>query len=142
MAIDYRECPGLATFNTGNSVCVLDPGKVKAIILTIHGHKLPEDKSADAIEAACHADRPNRIFPIKTIVEYAPSGGEAQTSAIGYGPTKVMGYSAKNDVWTLQDYDASLKANLMAAKNVAFDAYFVDENNIIYGMNDGTEYLA
>lgn len=142
MAIDYRECPGLATFNTGNSVCVLDPGKVKAIILTIHGHKLPEDKSADAIEAACHADRPNRIFPIKTIVEYAPSGGEAQTSAIGYGPTKVTGYSAKNDVWTLQDYDASLKANLMAAKNVAFDAYFVDENNIIYGMNDGTEYLA
>lgn len=142
MAIDYRECPRLATFNTGNSVCVLDPGKVKAIILTIHGHKLPEDKSADAIEAACHADRPNRIFPIKTIVEYAPSGGEAQTSAIGYGPTKVTGYSAKNDVWTLQDYDASLKANLMAAKNVAFDAYFVDENNIIYGMNDGTEYLA
>ena len=142
MAIDYRECPGLATFNTGNSVCVLDPGKVKAIILTIHGHKLPEDKTADAIEAACHADRPNRIFPIKTIVEYAPSGGEAQTSATGYGPTKVTGYSAKNDVWTLQDYDASLKANLMVAKNVAFDAYFVDENNIVYGMNDGTEYLA
>lgn len=142
MAIDYRECPGLATFNTGSSVCVLDPGKVKAIILTIHGHKLPEEKTADAIEAACHADRPDRIFPIKTIVEYAPSGGEAQTSATGYGPTKITGYSAKNDVWTLQDYDASLKANLMAAKNVAFDAYFVDENNIVYGMNDGTEYLA
>ena len=142
MAIDYRECPGLATFNTGSSVCVLDPGKVKAIILTIHGHKLPEDKTADAIEAACHADRPERIFPIKTIVEYAPSGGEAQTSATGYGPTKITGYSAKNDVWTLQDYDASLKANIMAAKNVAFDAYFVDENNIVYGMNDGTEYLA
>lgn len=142
MAIDYRECPGLATFNTGSSVCVLDPGKVKAIILTIHGHKLPEDKTADAIEAACHADRPERIFPIKTIVEYAPSGGEAQTSATGYGPTKITGYSAKNDAWTLQDYDASLKANIMAAKNVAFDAYFVDENNIVYGMNDGTEYLA
>lgn len=142
MAIDYRECPGLATFNTGNSVCVLDPGKVKAIILTIHGHKLPEEKTADAIEAACHADRPDRIFPIKTIVEYAPSGGEAQTSATGYGPTKITGYSAKNDAWTLQDYDASLKANIMAAKNVAFDAYFVDENNIVYGMNDGTEYLA
>lgn len=142
METDYRECPGLATFNTGNSVCVLDPGKIKAIILTIHGHKLPKEKTADAIEAACHADRPDRIFPIKTIVEYAPSGGEAQTSATGYGPTKVTSYSAKNDVWTLQDYDASLKANLMAAKNVAFDAYFVDENNIIYGMNDGTGELA
>lgn len=142
MAIDSRKCPGLATFNTGNSVCVLDPGKIKAIILAIHGHKIPADKTAEAFETACHADRPNRIFPMKPIVEYAPSGGEAQTSAVGYGPTKVTSYSAKNDVWTLQDYDASLKANLMAAKNVAFDAYFVDENNIIYGMNDGTEALA
>ena len=121
---------------------MLDPGKIKAIILTIHGHKIPTEKTAEAFEKACHADRPGRIFPIKTIVEYAPSGGEAQTSATGYGPTKVTGYSAKNDVWTLQDYDASLKANIMAAKNVAFDAYFVNENNIVFGMNDGTEDLA
>lgn len=142
MATDYRKCPGVATFNTGSSVCVLDPGKIKAIILTIHGHKIPTEKTAEAFEKACHADRPGRIFPIKTIVEYAPSGGEAQTSATGYGPTKVTGYSAKNDVWTLQDYDASLKANIMAAKNVAFDAYFVDENNVVYGVNDGTEDLA
>ena len=142
MSVDYRKCPGVATFNTGSSVCVLDPGKIKAIILTIHGHKIPTEKTAEAFEKACHADRPGRIFPIKTIVEYAPSGGEAQTSATGYGPTKVTGYSAKNDVWTLQDYDASLKANIMAAKNVAFDAYFVDENNVIYGMNDGTDELS
>lgn len=142
MATDYRQCPGVATFNTGNSVCVLDPGKVKAIILVMHGYKLPKTLTADALEAACHADRPGRIFPIKTIVEYAPSGGEAQTSATGYGPTKITGYSPKNDVWTLENYDASLKANLMAAKNTAFDAYFVDENNVIYGMNDGTEELA
>lgn len=142
MSVDYRKCPGVATFNTGSSVCVLDPGKIKAIILTIHGHKIPTEKTAEAFEKACHADRPGRIFPIKTIVEYAPSGGEAQTSATGYGPTKVTGYSAKNDVWTLQDYDASLKANIMAAKNVAFDAYFVDENNVVYGVNDGTEDLA
>lgn len=142
MAIDYRKCPGVATFNTGSSVCVLDPGKIKAIILTIHGHKIPTEKTVEAFEKACHADRPGRIFPIKTIVEYAPSGGEAQPSATGYGPTKVGSYSAKNDVWTLQDYDASLKANLMAVKNVAFDAYFVDENNVIYGMNDGADVLA
>lgn len=142
MATDYRKCPGVTTFNTGSSVCVLDPGKIKAIILTIHGHKIPTEKTVEAFEKACHADRPGRIFPIKTIVEYAPSGGEAQTSATGYGPTKITSYSAKNDVWTLQDYDASLKANIMVAKNVAFDAYFVDENNVIYGMNDGTADLA
>lgn len=95
MATDYRKCPGVATFNTGSSVCVLDPGKIKAIILTIHGHKIPTEKTAEAFEKACHADRPGRIFPIKTIVEYAPSGGEAQTSATGYGPTKITSYSAK-----------------------------------------------
>jgi hypothetical protein len=142
MANDYRECPGTSRFNTGNSKCILDPDKIKAIILTIHGYKLPKDLTPESIEAACHADRPERIYPIKTIVEYAPSGGEAQTSANGYGPNKVTGYSAKNDVWTLQDYDATLKANIMAAKGIAFDAYFVDANNILYGENDGTDTLA
>lgn len=129
----YRECPGVATFNTGNSVCPLDPGKIKAIILAIHGHKLPTDLIADTLEAACHDDRPNRLFPIKTIVEYAPSGGEAQTSAVGYGPTKVTGYSPRTDVWSLENFDSSLQANLAAAKNIAFDAFLVDENNVIYG---------
>lgn len=138
----YRECPGVATFNTGNSVCPLDPGKVKAIILAIHGYKLPATLSAEALEAACHADRPARLFPIKTIVEYAPNGGEAQTAAVGYGPTKVTGYSARADVWTLEAFDPSLQANLANAKNVAFDAYFVDENNVIYGQKDDTDQLA
>lgn len=142
MANDYRECPGASRFNTGNSKCVLDPGKIKAIILVMHGYKLPKELTAESIEAACHADRPARIFPMKPIVEYAPSGGEAQTSAVGYGPSKVTSYSAKNDVWTLQDYDANLKANLMAAKGIAFDAYFVDENNVVFGENDGTDILA
>lgn len=142
MANDYRECPGASRFNTGNSKCVLDPGKIKAIILVMHGYKLPKELTAESIEAACHADRPARIFPMKPIVEYAPSGGEAQTSAVGYGPSKVTSYSAKNDVWTLQDYDANLKANLMAAKGIAFDSYFVDENNVVFGENDGTDILA
>lgn len=142
MAKEFRKCLGLASFNTGKSVCVLDPGKIKSVILVMHGQKLPADLSADALEKACHADRPARIFPLKTVVEYEPSGGEAQTNATGYGPTKVTGYSAKVDTLTLDDYDGSLKANLMAAKNVAFDAYMVDENNIVYGMNDGSDQLA
>lgn len=81
-------------------------------------------------------------FRLKRLWNTLHQAGEAQTSATGYGPTKITGYSPKNDVWTLENYDASLKANLMAAKNTAFDAYFVDENNVIYGMNDGTEELA
>lgn len=143
MAKKYRDCPGMANFNTGvSSVCTLDPGKIKAIILTLHGKKLPDELSADEIEKACHADRPDRIYPIKTVVEYEPSGGEAQTNATGYGPTKITGYSAKTDTFTLDNCDLNLKANLMSIKNTAMDAYLVDENNIIYGMNDGTDSLA
>lgn len=138
----YRTCPGVSNFNTGVSVCPLDPGKVKAIILTVHGKKLPATLTADEIEKACHADRPDRIYPIKTVVEYEPSGGEAQTSATGYGPTKITGYSAKTDTYTLDNCDLNLKANLMAIKNAAMDAYLVDENNLIYGMNDGSDELA
>lgn len=142
MGTDYRVCKGLASFNSGSSVCLFDPGKVKAIILTIHGYKLPATLTRESLEKACHADRPGRIFPIKTIAEYAPSGGEAQTQTTGYGPTKITGYSAKSDTWTLEDYDVNLKANLASAKSVAFDAYFVDENNVIYGIDDGTSVLA
>lgn len=138
---NIRKCAGLSTFNTGNSKCPFDPGKIKAIVLTMRGNKIT-DWSAEGLESACHADRPFRIYPIKTIVEYAPSGGEAQTSANGYGPTKVTGYSPKVDTWTLEDMDFSLKANLAKAKNVSFDAYLVDENNVVYGVNDGTDSLA
>lgn len=142
MVKGYRKCPGVSDFNTGVSVCPLDPGKVKAIILTAHGQKLPSTLSADALREACHADRPGRIYPIKTVVEYEPSGGEAQTSATGYGPTKITGFSAKTDTFTLDNSDLNLKANLMGVKNTALDAYLVDENNLIYGMDDGTDALA
>ncbi len=95
MATDYRKCPGVATFNTGSSVCVLDPGKIKAIILTIHGHKIPTEKQRKPLKRHCHADRPGRIFPIKTIVEYAPPGWRGSNFCYGYGPTKITSYSAK-----------------------------------------------
>ena len=57
MATEFRECAGMAQFNTGTSKCLLDPGKVKAIILTMHGYKLPANATAELLEAACHDDR-------------------------------------------------------------------------------------
>lgn len=142
MAKGYRTCQGSSEFNSGVSKCPGQTGKVKAIILVMHGYKLPATLSADELEKACHADRPARIYPIKTVVEYEPSGGEAQTSATGYGPTKITGFSAKEDTFTLDNYDAGLKANLMLAKKAQMDAYIVDENNVIYGMSDGTDQMA
>ena len=56
MATEFRECAGVAQFNTGTSKCILDPGKVKAIILAMHGYKLPKNVTAEALQAACHDD--------------------------------------------------------------------------------------
>ena len=74
-----------AEMNTGGSACKVDWGKVKGAILVEHGVKLPANITADELEKMCHADRPGRIYPIHTFVEYAKNGGEAQVSAVGYG---------------------------------------------------------
>lgn len=142
MAEDYRVCAGTQHFNTGLSKCPLDPDKIKGIILVQHGYKLPENLTAEALKAACHADRPARLLPILNIVEYAPSGGEAQVGATGYGPNRITGYSARTDTFTIGEYDLALKANLANAKNVALDMYPFDINNVIYGVKDGTDKLA
>lgn len=133
---DYRECGGQSAFNTGGSRCVLDPGKVKMLILVQHGYGLPAELTAESLKEACHADRPERLYPIKTIVQYAPSGGEAQTGAVGYGPTTIQGYSAKVDTYTLDKNDMGVRANLMALKNSEMDVFLVDDQNIIFGMRN------
>lgn len=133
MPIEFRKCKGQENFNTGRSKCLLDPGKVKAVILAPRGFKLPKTLTPEILEEMCHADRPNRIYPIKTVVEFAPSGGEANVNATGYGGNKVGSYSAYTAAWTLDEYDATLKSNLMTAKGIEFDGWYVDDENVIYG---------
>lgn len=137
----YRTCAG-AAFNSGVSKCPLDPAHIKAIVLTQRGYKLPATLTASALEASAHAARPARIYPIKTVVEYASSGGEAQTVANGYGPTHFTGYSSKTDTFTIDAFDANLRAAIVNAKGVPFDAYLIDDQNVIYGYNDGTSVMA
>ena len=128
----YRNCVG-KNFNSGIGKCPLNAGHVKAIILIEHGQILPATLTASSIEVACHAARPARIYPLKQIVEFAPEGGEAQTSENGYGGTKIVGYSAFNPTWTMADNDFNLRMNIVRAKGISFDAYFVDDNKVIYG---------
>ena len=142
MAIEFRECKGQEDFNTGRSKCILDPGKIKAVILIPRGFKIPNGLTADKLEELCHADRPNRIYPIKTVEEFAPTGGEANVNATGYGGNKITGYSAYTAALTLDNYDASLKANLMMAKGVEFDGVIVDEDNVLFGTNRDTTGLS
>lgn len=143
MRTDYRVCGGLAAgFNTGQNYCPLQPGKAKAIILTYHGKKLPKDLTAESLEVACHADGQDRIFPILGISEYATSGGEANTSENGYAGSSITSYSARTDTFTLSKYNMALQANLVSNKSTTFDMYVVDENDVIYGIDDSSDSLA
>lgn len=137
---NIRECEGI-TLATGKSVCQVDFGKIKAIILVPHGKTLGSTFTPGIFETKCHADVPDRIYPIKTIVEYAKSGGEPQVSAVGYGGNGVTGVSARTDTFTLDEYNDNLAASITKNMNKKFDAYYLDENNLLIGMNNGTDEL-
>lgn len=136
-----RTCTG-ANLNTGVSKCHLDPEKVKGAILVPRGTKLPAEFTATKAKELCHADRPGRIYPILPFVEYAKNGGEPQVSANGYGPSQMTGISALTYTFTMDKFYPELNASLTKAANKAWDAYFFDEKNVIYGLNDGSDTLA
>lgn len=142
MRTDIRPCGSTSGFNTGITYCPLQPDKVAGIVLTIHGKKLPKELTAETLETACHADYPDRIYPISGISEYAVSGGEASTSENGYAGSEITGYSARTDTFTLRKFNLALQANLVANKDTLFDMYVYDKNNVIYGQDDGTDELA
>ena len=143
MRTDYRVCGGSAAgFNTGFNFCPLQPGKAKAVILVYHGKKLPAELTAENLEKACHADGQDRIFPILNISEYATSGGEANTSENGYAGSSITGYSPRTDTFTLSKFNLALQANLVSNKATTFDMYVVDENDVIYGIDDASDALA
>lgn len=139
MAYVNRSCGGAGLFNSGKSRCPVPHGKLKGAILVDGDLTLPANITAEAIEVAAHADRPNRIYPIKLFEEYAQTGGEAQTAQQGYGANRVSDYSALTMTVTMDSYDAGLKANIVRAKNMPFSLYLINDSNIIFGIrgNDG-----
>lgn len=136
-----RTC-GSAQFNTGVTKCPPNFGKKKMAIIVPKGTKLPASLTADALEELAHAAAASRIYGVMDFVEYAKNGGEVQTSANGYGPEEVTGISALKETYTLKKYLPELHASFVRAGNREFGAYFVDEDNVLYGQNDGTDTLA
>ena len=65
-----RTCKG-GRMNTGSSACKIDWKKVKGAIMAEHGVKLPADLTSEKLLELCHADRPDRIYPIFPFLEYA-----------------------------------------------------------------------
>lgn len=136
-----RTCDS-AEMNTGGSACSVDWGKIKGAIIVEHGKKLPADLTPEKLAELCHADRPDRIYPILTFVEYAKNGGEAQISAVGYGPNQYNGLNAQTDTFTLARFDEMLNAELLRCANKQWDVYYWDSNKMLIGYNDGTDILA
>lgn len=136
-----RSCTA-AQLHTGVSKCPLDIGKMVGAIVVNQGSKLPADLTAEKIEEAVHADGNSRIYGIVKFVEAAKNGGEAQTYTAGYGPEEFNGFSARKDTFTLDKFYPELHASITKCANVARGVYFFDENNVLYGIDDGTDTLA
>lgn len=136
-----RKCDSSQLY-TGTSKCAPDFGKMKAAIIVKPGYKLPADLTAEQLEKLAHADRSERIYGIVGLCEYAKNGGEVQTAANGYGPEQVTGVSARKDTFDLLKFYPELDASLMCTANAEWDAYFIDEDGYLHGINDGTDVLA
>lgn len=136
-----RTCKGNA-LTTGKSACPYDPEKIIGAIIAPRGFKLPADLDGEKLEELAHADRVNRIMPIIDFVEYAKSGGEVNVSAVGYGPNQPTDVSARTDTFTEGVYNHVLAQSLSRCMNNEYDVYFFDKNNVIYGVDDGSDTLA
>lgn len=136
-----RTCDS-AQLYTGTSKCPPNFGKMRAVILVPPGTKLPADLTAEKLEKLIHAEHSSRAYGIAGLCEYAKNGGEVQTAATGWGPEQVTGVSARKDAFDLEKYYPELDASLMQTANSQWDAYFIDEDNFLHGIDDGTDTLA
>lgn len=128
--------------NTGLSKCPVDFARMKGAIIVPYGTKLPAKLSIEDLTKLAHADEHERIYGIGGFCEYALEGGEAQTSAVGYGGLQVTGYSDRTDTFTLDKNYPELHSSLTRCSGMKWGAYFYDEKNYIYGLDDGTDVLA
>lgn len=129
-------------FNTGVSKCPPDFGKMIGAIIVEDGTKLPADLTADSLEKLAHAAGSERIYGIVRFVEYAPEGGDPQSAANGYGPEEFTGFSARKDTYNLNKFYPELHSAITRTAHLSRGVYFFDENNMLYGLNDGTDTLA
>lgn len=136
-----RTCDS-SSFFTGVSKCQIDFGKILGAIIVNKGRKLPAELTADKLEELVHADGDERVYGIVRFVEYAPNGGEAQTATNGYGPEEFTGFSARKDTYTLNAFYPELHSSLTKNAHLSKGVYFFDENNVLYGLDDGTDLLA
>ncbi len=131
-----------ASFFSGQSVCEIDYNKIRGMVLVEHGTTLSYSTLAD-LRTMCHADLPDRAYGFPAIINWEPSGGEAQISQVGYGPNAYNGMSARTDAFTLDAFRHYLRAQILANANKVWDMYLIDGRNNLYGLSvSGSDTLA
>ena len=138
---NLRKC-NTGHLNTGISKCPVDFARMKGAIIVPYGSKLPASLSVETLTKQAHAEEAERIYGIVGFCEFAQEGGEAQTGAVGYGGLQVTGYSDRAATYTLDKNYPELHASLTKCAGNKFGAYYFDEKNMLYGLNDGTDELA
>ncbi len=136
-----RTCDS-AQLHTGVSKCPLELGKMLGAIIVPNGKKLPADLTGDKLEELVHADVADRVYGLVRFVESAKNGGEPQTATNGYGSEEFNGFSARKDTFTLDRFYPELHSSISRCANMKRGVYFFDENNVLYGIDDGTDTLA
>lgn len=136
-----RNCK-TSSFFSGQSVCEIDYDKIRGMVLVEHGSTLDYTSLAN-LRSACHADLPNRAYGFPAIINWEPSGGEAQVSQVGYGPNAYNGMSARTDAFTLDAFRHYLRAQILNNANKVWDMYLIDGRNNLYGLSvSGSDTLA
>lgn len=136
-----RSCDS-AQLNTGVSKCPANFGKKKMAIIVPPGTKLPKEITREVLEKLAHGEPHERIYGVGIFVEYAKNGGDVQTAVNGYGPEEQTGISALKETFTLQKFVPEIHASFVRVGGREWGAYFVDEDSVLYGLDDGTGILA
>ena len=132
----YRDC-GADNFNTGGSKCPFDPEFIEKLILTPIDMEISKADLETKMSEMTHADRPNRIYPIGPLAEYAPSGGEFTPNQNGYAASSGGTYSKLVESWTLAKFDMGVYNNLLMVKSQPMRVIFIDRNGMVYAEDLG-----
>lgn len=131
---------------TGRGNCYLTEGLTDAIILTSLNAYYPLDieEFNAGVDEWVGDNGIKRMMPIKGVIADTPSGGEINTSQVGYGPIKPVNLSPYSDVFQIEG-GLCLYKELSSANGQSYRVFRVDKQGYIYGtiVNvGGVDYFA
>jgi hypothetical protein len=122
---------------TGKPSCAVDPKIIVGLILTDTSKTFSAADLADfqtVLGSATVADGKERIHPIFRFVEFTDNSENPTVQTLGYGSKSIV-KEGKND-WTFRFQKGAmcLLKNIRKFNNADVKVLFVDEENVIYGV--------